>query len=232
MTKIVATYAVRSEPQWLVDDLRANLHWVDGFAEIDNRSQVGGWAHEGELRARQRQACRDMGADWALFVDPDERLEDSAVGLVPAAVERFQQVAPNTIISFPLREMWTPTQMRIDGVWARKLPRKRLFRLGAEGERQFHHKPIHCGAHPRGAVRERVVLDDVRMYHLKNIEPQNRAARANAYVAADRASQLPERADTDWSWLHDETGLELAEIEPGRGFSPAYTRPYHFTPPE
>lgn len=226
--RIIATYAVRGEPQWLVDDLRANLApWVDGFAEIDNRGQTGGWAHEGDLRARQRDACRALGADWALFVDPDERIEDRAAQIVPAAIE----AGPiNAVYGFPLREMWTPTQHRVDGDWLRKKPRRRLIPMRT-GARAWPDKPIHCGLAPLDVPLRRITLD-VLLYHLKSIEPANRTARADAYLAADPQFAYQRREGRDWSWLHDETGLRTEPIEWGRGFSPPYSRPYRFQPPK
>jgi hypothetical protein len=68
----------------------------------------------------------------------------------------------------------------------------------------------------------------------KNIEPENRVARAEAYLAADPRFEYQRRetARQDWSWLHDETDLELSEIEPGRGFTPPYVAgSYRFTVP-
>lgn len=225
MSRIIATYAVRREPKWLVDELRANLAWVDGFAEIDNRRQVGGWAHEGELRARQRAACRELDADWVLFVDPDERIEDRAACIVRDVADAGGR---DVVYGFALREMWTPTAYRVDGQWAAKKPRRRLVAL-VDGV-QWPNKPIHCGLAPTSVALRRVTLD-LRLYHLKNIEPANRKARAAAYLAADPDFRWQRREGRDWDWLWDETGLQVTQIEPGRGFTPAYTRPYLFQPP-
>lgn len=218
---ITATYARRDEPQWLIDDLRSNLAWVDDFLEMQTPTE-GPWPHEGRQLAERRRLLLERGATWTLWVDPDERLEDTAAELVRAAVERAERHSPRVLFGFPLREMWTPTQWRRDGVWGNKLPRWRLFKLRAG--QTFRDKPIHCAVRPNGLSRR--VLP-VNLYHLKNIEPSNRVARAQAYEAADRGH----RERRVWSWLYDERGLELAEIEPGREFSPPYTRPYYFNMP-
>lgn len=231
MSTLIATYKRRDEPQWLIDDLRANLApWVDGFVELQTDRNAPGWPHEGQLVERQRRLVRrEHGACWVLFVDPDERIEDAAVNVVREAIARARL---DTVFGFPLREMWTPTQWRCDGDWGNKLPRHRLFHL--HPGQQFVNKPIHCGVSPRGVRRNRVTLP-VAMYHLKNIEPENRRTRAIAYFEADPtfAHQRREgKNGEDWQWLYDETGLQLAEIEPGRGFTPAY-KPgsYLFTVP-
>lgn len=233
---LIATYKRRSEPDGLIADLRANLApWVDAFVEL-RQSTEGGWQHEGESLERQRQLVRrETGGapTWVLFVDPDERIEDNAVNVVREAIERAERRDPvhgqRTAFQFPLREMWTPTQWRCDGSWGHKKPRTRLFHLHP-GQR-FVNQPIHCGVAPMTANGNRVTLP-VAMYHLKNIEPENRTARAQAYTDADPRFEWQRREGKDWSWLHDETGLVLADIEPGRGFSPAYVPgSYRFTVP-
>jgi hypothetical protein len=228
---IVATYKRRDEPDELVADLRANLApWVDDFVEL-RQPRSGPWQHEGQALERQRRLVRrEHGSCWVLFVDPDERIEDNAVNVVREAIERAPG-GQQTQFQFPLREMWTPTQWRTDGDWGAKKPRTRLFHLHP-GQR-FRDKPIHCGVVPIGPSGNRTTLP-VAMYHLKNIEPGNRVARAQAYLDADPRfqHQRREHGARDWSWLHDETGLQLAEIEPGRGFSPAYVPgSYSFTVP-
>lgn len=224
---LTATYKRRDEPQWLIDDLRENLApWVDQFVEVQTDRDAPGWPDEGKLLAAQRDACRAAGASWVLFVDPDERIEDRAVSVVRPALAR---ATTNLVFGFPLREMWTPTQWRTDGAWGEKMPRHRLFHLH-EGQ-VFRTKPIHCGVAPPSLRQNRIELD-VAMYHLKNIEPENRVARAEAYLAADPRFEYQRREGKDWSWLHDETDLTLAEIERGRGFTPPYVAgSYRFTVP-
>jgi hypothetical protein len=231
--RIVATYKRRDEPDELIADLQANLApWVDGFVELQT-PRTGPWPHEGQALERQRQLVRrEYGETWVLFIDPDERIEDQAVNVVREAIARAAQrgAGRQTQFQFPLCEMWTPTQWRKDGDWGTKKPRTRLFHLHP-GQR-FRDKPIHCGVAPVGPSGNRVTLPAARMYHLKNIEPDNRRARAQAYLDADPKFEHQRREGRDWSWLYDETYMELAEIERGREFSPAYVSgSYLFTPP-
>ena len=149
-----------------------------------------------------------------LFIDPDERIEDRAAELIPPLLSSASR---RTIFMFPFREMWTPTQWRCDGTWAAKGARKRMFHLH-HGQR-FPNKPIHCQPIPTVSRMSRVLLPTF-MYHLKMIEPENRRERARAYLDADPAGRW--LAGGDWQHLVDETGLELADIEDGRGFSPPY----------
>lgn len=211
--RLTAIYARRDEPQGLIDGLRANLAWVDQLIEVQT-PRSGPWPHEGELNSRKRELLAAAGAGWVLFVDPDERIEDRAADLIPPILA---QASRRAIFTFPFREMWTPTQWRCDGRWGVKGDRKRLFHL--HGGQRFPNKPIHCQPVPVASRLSRVRLP-VFMYHLKMIEPANRRERARAYREADPAGRWLNGGD--WSNLYDETGLELAEIEPGRGFSPAY----------
>lgn len=222
--RLTAIYSRRDEPQELVDGLLENLSWVDRVIEVP-MPRTGPWPHEGRVLAHKRELLAAAGAGWSLFVDPDERIEDRAAELVP---EILDGASKRAVFMFPFREMWTPTQWRCDGTWGVKGDRKRLFHL--HPGQVFANKPIHCQPIPLVSRRLRQRLP-VFMYHLKMIEPANRRERARAYLDADPAGRWLNGGD--WSIMYDETGLELAEIEPGRGFSPAYRAgSYHFERPE
>jgi len=223
-TRLTAIYARRDEPQELIDGLRQNLSWVDRIIEVPT-PRDGPWPHEGKLNAHKRDLLAAAGAGWCLFVDPDERIEDRAAELIPPLLAR---AARRTVFTFPFREMWTPTQWRCDGAWGIKGDRKRMFYL-MPGQR-FPNKPIHCQPVPIVSRLARQRLP-VFMYHLKMIEPDNRYERARAYRDADPYGHWLKGGD--WTHLVDETGLELAEIEEGRGFTPAYRAgSYAFRAPE
>lgn len=230
-SRVVACTTQRNEPDWMLEDLHTNLAgWVDEIVVLQV-PKTGPWLHEGEQNARKRAMLAKAGAQWAMHIDPDERIEDRAAHVIPLVLRRG---APGTmtVLGFPLREMWTPTAYRMDGDWGNKLPRMRLWRFDAPGL-TYAHKAIHSPSTPRGSRYFRHTLD-LNMYHLKNIEPANRVERAKAYMAADPnfEHQRPETRARNWNWLVDETGLLLEEIPEGRGFSPSYTRPYEFKAPE
>lgn len=227
--RLVAVTARRSEPDWLVDDLIKNLAWVDevGVIEVD---KAGPWGHEGKLNARKRELARSMGAGWVLFIDPDERIEDAGGPVVRELLAHANVYQPDTVFGFALKEMWTPTQYRIDGDWGRKLPRMRLFKLRREGSQRFANKPIHCGVSPRSVNTVRVPLP-INLYHLKNIEPANRRERAKAYHEADPKHEHQRIEGNGWGWLYDEAGMELEAVPEDRQFTPGYHSPYLFTAP-
>jgi hypothetical protein len=229
--RVIAVTTQRSEPDWLIDDLMANLRlWVADVLVLQV-PKTGPWGHEGEQNATKREMLRKAGATWVLFVDPDERIEDRAAELVPPILHAAYQAGNRHVVyGFPLREMWTPDAYRVDGNWGEKMPRHRLFWLRRDAS--YPHKPIHSGTAPLSTRRYREVLP-VNMYHLKNIEPSNRVERAKAYMNADPdfVHQRAETSARNWDWMADETGLQLEGIPPGRGFTPPYSRPYAFTAP-
>ncbi|MFP3914941.1 MAG: hypothetical protein ACLFWM_08695 [Actinomycetota bacterium] len=195
--RIVAAFAYRYEPDWLVDQLRENLSWVDGFAELDTRGRDDVWMPRVE-RVRAVQAiARDQGADWVLALDPDERLEDGAETALRALAEM-----EHGRYSLRMRELWTPSEYRVDGVWGQKW-RKRFYRLGNRDE-------------PRRV--------DLNIYHLKMIEPANRRERVRIHSAHNHWDNRGRGFD----YMLDEEGIVTETIPEGRGFTPPY-RPYEFS---
>jgi hypothetical protein len=214
---ITAVYARHREPDHLIEDLRENLAWVDRIVEVDGGDWGTPQGHEGRINRRKREAA---GPGWTLFIDPDERLSDGAEDVIRGFVESASRDAIGVL---PFREMWTPTQYRTDGWYGSRGPRKRIAHLHAG--QLYASKPIHCQPIPQVDRANRVLLEGAILYHLKGIEPQNRVARARAYRAADpRGVWL---RGGDWSYLHDDTGLELADAIPP--FTPPY-RHYLFAP--
>ena len=193
---IVAAYARRYEPQWLVDDLRENLSWVDGFAELDDRDRAEPWSNTAERVKRLFAIVREMGADTVFYTAPDERLQDGAG-------EVLRALAPGRY-SLNLRELWTPDSYRVDGTWGGRR-RKRFYTLDDDSP---------------------VIPLNIDIYHLKMIEPENRAERARVHAAHNTW----DNRRRGFSYMTDETGLVLERIPQGRGYSPPY-RPYRFEVP-
>ena len=219
---ITAIYARRDEPQTLVDDLRTNLGWCDRILEVQVPRE-GPWGHEGALLARMRDTARSAGATWTLWMAPDERLEDRAGDALRTLLPTVDR---RGALSFDVREMWTPTQWRSDGIWGR-LRQHRLIHL--HPGQTFQNKPLHCPVIPKQAWQFEQ-YSGLALYHLKHIEPANRIQRVLAYQRADPGfnSQPPLRED-GWGWLVDEEGMELVDAQP---FSPPYVAgSYRFVAP-
>ncbi len=198
--RIIAAFAYRYEPDWLIDQLRENLSWVDGFAELNDRGSTEPWRVRADRSAELKRIALEMQPDWIFWTAPDERLEDRA-----ARVLRRLARHPHGRYSFALREMWEPDAYRVDGVWGRKR-RGRFYRPGAR-------------------MPSRRV--DLNIYHLKMIEPENRAERARVHTLANTW----DNRRRGFAYMTDERRLRLGRIPAGRGYSPPY-RPYRFEVPE
>lgn len=202
--RLVAGYAHKYEPAWLIEELRENLAWVDGFVTIDQTNRVDElWSVRAERVAELRRLGVEAGAEWMLIMDPDERLEDKAGRVIRKLIRND----PSLRFTFHFKELFTPTAYRTDGIWGRKT-RRRLFHL---------HQP----RNPRALI-------DLNIYHLKHIEEGNGALRARVFEQANTW----DNHRLGFDYLADSKGMVLEEISPGRGFTPPYTRPYVFTVPE
>lgn len=151
--RIIAAFAYRYEPDWMVEQLRENLSWVDGFAELNDRARTEPWGNTAERNAAVLAIAREMGAEWVYFTAPDERLQNGA----GEVLRRLAASGRHDRYRLCLREMWTPDSYRVDGVWGRKR-RTRFYRLDTAGK-----------GHPL----------DLDIYHLKMID--NRAERARVH---------------------------------------------------
>lgn len=201
--KVFAGYAHRYEPGWLIDQLHENLSWVDGFAVYDDSGSSYAWT-PADIRNRiVQQKAADAGADWLLFTAPDERWAPDTEPALKEAIGKW----PDRRMAFPLRELWTPTQYRVDGIWGRKY-RVRAYRLDMLNRRT----PVQ---HLKPAV-----------YHLKMVEPENRVRRVEVF----NAHNTWDNRQRGFDYLKDERGLMLADIADTEMFSPAYQK-YEFTGP-
>jgi hypothetical protein len=195
--RIIAAFAYRYEPDWLIDQLRENLSWVDGFAEYNDRDRTDLWSVRKERTQALMEIALSMEPDWILWTAPDERLEDRGA----AVLRRLAAAGDHGRYTLRLREMWTPNAYRVDGVWGRKR-RSRFFRPADKTGR--------CGV-------------DLNIYHLKMIEPGNRAERARVHTLANTW----DNRSRGFAYMTNERRLRLQRIPRGRGFSPPY-RPYVF----
>jgi hypothetical protein len=201
MPRIIAAFAYRYEPDWLVDQLRENLSWVDGFAELDERGRSDLWSPRAQRNADLRAIALSMEPDWIYWTAPDERLEDRGARLLRLLSRR----APARY-RLHLREMWTPDAYRVDGLW------------GAKGHTRFFRPGV-----KRTKAPDPTTTINLNIYHLKMIDPANRAERARVHGIANTWDNKAR----GFSYMLAESGLRLETIPEGRGYSPAY-RPYLF----
>ncbi len=240
--RLFAVAGWKYEPDFLVEQMKENLHWFNEICVVDTRHRKNEfWIHEGEYRLLQRKALEDAGireGDWVYVTSPDERLEDRAESIIKNAIKK---VTAPTIFRFRLREMWTPNEYRIDGIWGKKT-RPRLYPYLPD--QKFSNKRIQQPPTPIGEYN-RVSLN-LNIYHLKMINPRNRTARVKAYKKTDpeykylrrNNSAKWQRVDPQhkflnqgYNYLLDESGIKLKRVSELRKFTPTYKN-YELSQPD
>lgn len=164
------------------------------------------------------KAGRELGADWLLCLDADERLETRFVEGVGDLLGEADRDGID-VFRFHLRELWgDPHHYRADGIWGKKML-CRLFR-SRPGDRRFDPRKLHRFWMPLELVAELEAVSrhtELNIYHLRMILPEDRAKRAARYLELDPdALYQPQGYD----YLLDESNLALVRIPPERGFSP------------
>lgn len=235
--RLLALVAFRDELRFLPGLFENLTGQVDGVVALDDQSSDGSRAFvEGQPLLRElltvapgaqleledgvnhralTEAAWEHGADWLLGIDADERLERGFRARAEIEIDRAES-AGAPALWVPFRELWDgPDRVRVDGIWGAK--RKACLFRSARDHR-FDDRRVHAIWAPWPPVGGEYPQADLRLYHLRMIDPADRAARVARY----------RRIDPDATWqaigydyLLDEDGLELAPLEPGREFSPA-----------
>ena len=210
-TRIVAVFSYRYDAH-LVPGLIENIRpMVDGYAAWDDRAATAALSDEPSRRAALLAAARKMGADWILAVDPDERIEDGLAGQIREMTRKGRRC----IWTFPLREMFSPTAYRADGVWGGKM-QARLFPAdiaSAPSKAKFH------GAWFPTDHGRRVRRTTFQIFHLRMAHPARRQHRWVTYAASD-----PERAfqALGYDYMVDDTDMRLVPIGEEAAYSPPF----------
>jgi hypothetical protein len=209
--RVFAIFSFRFDHN-LVPDLLANLDSiVDGWVAYDDRESESKYGNEAARHIQLVNRARELGADWVLAIDPDERLECRAELEIPV----MTSVKRRIIWTFRLRELYTVDAYRVDGIWGQKIV-ARLFPLfdGQVFSDQWLHSPKYP-IEPGYAVRQ----SDLNLYHLKMIAPERRVARRDLYMHLDPDNKYQ---SIGYSYLADEVGASLETIPPDRSYKPLH----------
>lgn len=207
--RVIAIFSYRYDAD-LVPDMLANLApFIHGWVGWDDRGADAVMSHEPERRNRLLAAARDMGADWILAADPDERYEDRLKDRMPVLTRT------PALWTIRTREMFTPTCYRTDGIWGHKgkvvlFPAK--FATGASG------KAFHGGWVSSDAPIARRD-SGINLYHLRMASPARRRHRRDTYAAMD---PLRKSQKIGYDYLDDERGMVLRDIPTARKYSPVH----------
>ncbi len=235
--RIVCVLQLRNEAYYLEGCLAHLRDHVDGIIALDDGSTDGTAAilarepklidiivntpqHEHVWRERENkqrllERAREIGMDWVLCCDADERFETAFLTSLRKIANSFP-IGDATCISVALKELWnSPHHYRVDGIWGRKF-RARFFRLpetiGFEQDQDYHGQwyPDHLRRHGR------MFRIDRNLYHLKTIHLADRLKRRDFYKQLD-----PERRfqPMGYDYLAEEGDeLRLETIRSGREY--------------
>lgn len=219
--RVLAAFSFRHDAHLvpgLIENLRPGAH---GYVAWDDRGADRALSDEPARRATLAKAALKLGADWLLTPDPDERFETGIADWLPDLLAHGDRI----LWHFFVREMFSPTQYRIDGLWATK-PRLRLFPAPAasiDPAIALHGSWV---ADARGLLRRDSGLN---LYHLRMATPDRRQLRRDLYAAAD-----PERRfqRVGYDYLSDERGMVLETIPKHRGFTPPFVEDHGLWSPD
>jgi len=209
---LLALFSFRYDAH-LVPDLLQNLEpIVDGWIAFDDRCSDEFYSDEPTRRRALLVRARELGADWVLGIDPDERLERGAA----EGIREMTKASGPVAWGFRLREMYTPSAYRVDGVWGQKV-QFRLFPLITE--RRFSDQPLHGLWFP-AEPKHTLLRSDLNLYHLKMIAPERRRARRDLYKYLDPSQRYQA---IGYDYLADDVGLVLEEVPADRSYFPPHT---------
>jgi hypothetical protein len=235
--RIACVMQVRNEARYLegcLDHMRA---YVDGIIALDDGStdatvQILGReqklldllvnpatdAHvwrECDNKMRLLKRARELGMDWVICCDADERYESLFLENLASIAGSFP-ADELTCISVACRELWDdPRQYRVDGIWGRKT-RARFFRL-PERISFDSCRDLHGEWYP-DQIREqgRMLRIHHVFYHLKTINREDRIKRRDFYKKLDPENRFQ---PVGYDYLAEESvDMKLETIRPGREY--------------
>jgi len=212
--KIAAITYYRFDADYL-DDYRANLaDLCDEFVMIEDTE--GRFMHdEARYRTHSYDVARGVGADWAVVLDPDERIETRAIPRLRRTLATAWAGNRRQMFQLNYRELYTPRQYRTDGIWGAK---RRIVIFPLLDGNVYSEATLHMPKHPQNP--DYTVVDvDINVYHLKHIRPELREQRRNLYERLDPSHAFQA---VGYEYLTDEQGIRLKTIAPWRMYRPPY----------
>lgn len=233
--KLLCGMQVRNEARMLPGALAHLRGYVDGFVILDDgstdetsailraepkmlavldnpaRDETAHVWDEPANRQRVLRAAKDLGAEWMLVCDPDERFERTFLRMLKVLAATSGDTA---FFDVRLRELWNePDQYRVDPPWGDAW-RRVLFTMPSELSFR-EHRPLHGPWAPDAVLASPGARLDFSGYHFGSLSPSERASRRDKYNLLD-----PERRHTTlgYDYLADERGLVLERIPAGKEY--------------
>ncbi|WP_231701711.1 glycosyltransferase [Halopseudomonas salegens] len=172
--------------------------------------------NEPENRRRLLQKAQDLGYDWVLTCDADQRFERLFLEQIHELAGCFEP-GKQAVLSLSMRELWDdPLQYRVDGLWGSKqtgcffsVPKGSIH---LPGTKAFHGDWFTDVLHEGGKIHRA----RFHLYHLKMVDKASRLERRDFYQRLDPANRLQQAG---YDYLTDEgPELQLERIAPERAY--------------
>jgi hypothetical protein len=235
--RIGCVMQVRDEARYLKGCLDHVRDYVDGIIALDDGStdataQILGSeqklldllvnpasdAHvwrERDNKTRLLRRARELGMDWVICCDADERYETLFLKSLRSIADSFP-ADELTCLAVTCRELWgDPRQYRVDGIWGRKT-RARFFRL-PEKIGFDNCQDLHGEWYPdQIRMQGRMLRIHHAFYHLKTIHRHDRIKRRDFYKQLDPEKRFQTMG---YDYLTEEgIDMKLETIRPGREY--------------
>ena len=185
------------------------------------KSGEASFLSDNEISEELLKKAKELGADWILALDPDERFETRFLQNLRDIVESSDD---DTVYGLYFRALWNSyDQFRVDGIWGTRT-RYCLFPLNRELVYEVDRKKLHYRWYPDSLLGHEILLD-YEMYHLKSVLSEARVKRAALYNSLDPHKIYQ---SIGYDFLVDEDGMTLQKILPGHEYDyetvPSYLR--------
>jgi glycosyltransferase involved in cell wall biosynthesis len=232
--RLLALLAARDEMHYLPGYIANVGAQVDGIVALDDGSSDGTaefleaqkevlevvhmprdrafWDEVGNYRILVEKALRHE-PEWLVSLDADERIEFRFRERAERVIARGRLLGLSAY-AVRMRSLWdSPHQHRVDGLWAKFVPR--LFK--ARSDHRFDVRPLHSVKVPLQARQPwGFPLADLEVYHLRTIHREDRAARRRRYETLDPDARW--QPEIGYGYLTVETGKRLVPVKARRRY--------------
>lgn len=224
--KLIACMCIKNEEYFLPGFLKHIRNFVDGICVLDDGSTDKTleilkkepkvqkiielpvhssleWDEKGN-REKVIRAASDLGANWVLCCDPDERFEKNFLKNMRKLINSDKK----NVYGVHFRECWESwKKYRSDGIWNKK---EKYILFPLQEKMTFEFKQNHHIFWHYKELNQNLYLLPYNLYHLKMIREEERIKRVNLYNTLDPNLEMQ---PIGYDYLIDEKNIELSLIK-------------------